>query len=308
MKTPYPFRTAIHHDVPKKQMFTGLVKWTFYPLALSCTLLYIYFETHGKFGTLGATYPIYLALIIGVMLLLEWFIPLRKEWSMTWFTFSRRDVPMLIINGIAIALTTRGITELVKWHNGGSVADVHLLSWWGEAMLALLLSDFMWYWIHRYSHEGKSLLGTWLWRTHVIHHLPQQVYVFMHIAGHPINGIYVRVILMLPAILFGFSKEAIFAAAVINGFQGLMSHFNVNIRAGWFNYFFMGTELHRYHHSADPKEGKNYAAVVTIWDQLFGTFQYRPQSPPNKLGVYNRDAYPLDEEWLKLMNLPFSKN
>jgi len=232
-------------------------------------------------------------------------MPARPDWSMTWRSFLRRDVPMMVVNGVALAGTTFCLTALTQWIDVSAVNLTKWLPWWGQAFAAILISDFLWYWVHRYSHEGQGRFGQWLWKTHVAHHLPKQVYVFMHAAGHPINGAYVRAILMLPPVFLGFSAEAIFAAAVLTGFQGLVSHFNVDIRAGYFNYIFMGTELHRYHHSAALSEGKNYAAVVTIWDQLFGSFDYHPGSVPESLGVHEREAYPGSDEILSVMALPF---
>ena len=290
---------------PAWQSFSRLVKYGFYPLALGLTFLFIHLEVSGVFGPLGKAYPAYLGLMIITMLVLEWLLPMRAEWAMTWRSFLRRDLPMLVLNGGAIAATTAGVTALAHWAALGPVRPAHGLPWWAQAMVAILISDFLWYWVHRSSHEARGLFGRWLWKTHVLHHLPEQVYVFMHVVGHPINSAYVRVILMLPAIALGFSQEAVFAAAVLGGFQGLVSHFNVDIRAGWLNRIFMGTELHRYHHGADPKEGKNFAAVITLWDQLFGTFDYHPGLQPKALGVYDRAAYPADEQWGALMAIPF---
>lgn len=215
---------------------------------------------------------------------------------------------MMLVNGAALAATAFCLTALTRWDALPKLHDIHdigWLPWWAQAGIAILISDLLWYWVHRYSHEAQGRLGQWLWKTHVAHHLPQQVYVFMHVVGHPINGAYVRAILMLPPVFLGFSEEAIFAAAVLTGFQGLVSHFNVDVRAGYLNYLFMGTELHRYHHSAALNEGKNYAAVVTIWDQLFGSFDYHPGSLPDALGVHEPDAYPKDEQLLRVMAIPF---
>ena len=284
-----------------------LVSVAFYPMALCLTLLFIFLEVQRTFGPLGSAYPVYLALLIGVMVLLERLVPLRADWAMTWRSLLRRDLPMLAINGIAIAITARAVTALSDWFGGGRFLETQLGPWWLQAALVILLSDFVWYWVHRHSHEARGPLGRWLWRTHVMHHLPTQVYVFMHVVAHPLNAACVRVILMLPAIVFGFSKEAIFAAAVLNGLQGLVSHFNVDVRAGWLNHLFMGTELHRFHHSADPHEGKNYAAVVTLWDQLFGSFRYQPGIQPDALGVHDRAGYPSHRDWLALMRLPFRR-
>jgi sterol desaturase/sphingolipid hydroxylase (fatty acid hydroxylase superfamily) len=281
-------------------------KWTshlFYPVALLGTLAFIHAEIHGLFGPLGKAYPFYLLILIAIMVALERIVPMRQEWGMTKRSFLYRDLPMLIFNGATISATSYVATWLSQRH-GGLPLHKSALPWQAEAICALLMADFLWYWVHRYSHEGSGWFGRWLWKTHAIHHLPGEVYVFMHAVGHPINTAYVRVILMLPAILLGFSPEAIFAATVFNGFQGLVSHFNFDSRAGWFNRIFIGTELHRFHHSANTDEAKNYAATASIWDQLFGTYRL-PKSAPEKLGVLDRDRYPADRQWLEILKMPF---
>jgi sterol desaturase/sphingolipid hydroxylase (fatty acid hydroxylase superfamily) len=277
--------------------------YLFYPVALIGTLAFIYAEVNGLLGVLGRAYPLYLLVLIAVMVTLERIAPMRRSWGMSKQSFFRRDLPMLVVNGATISATTYAVTWLAQRHVG---LPLHrwTLPWPAGAIAALLLSDFIWYWVHRHCHEGKGWLGRWLWKTHAIHHLPAELYVFMHAVGHPINSAYVRVILMLPAILFGLSPEAVFAASVFNGFQGLVSHFNVDARAGWFNRLFIGTELHRFHHSAEREESKNYAAAISIWDQLFGTYRL-PSSAPDKLGIADRENYPEDSQWAKLLKMPF---
>ncbi|MBI3716645.1 MAG: sterol desaturase family protein [Betaproteobacteria bacterium] len=292
---------------PALQLSTGAdwLKVLFYPMALLVTLVFILAEVGGVLGTLGKAYPVYLFSLIAVMVGLERWMPARPQWNMTRESFLVRDLPMLVVNGAAISATTFAVTWIAQRIGSASFAPAHGLPWWGEAVAAILISDFCWYWLHRYSHEGKGPLGRWLWKVHVLHHLPDRVYVFMHVAAHPINSALVRVILMLPSLALGFSPEGVFAASVFNGFQGLVSHFNFDASAGWFNTLFMGTELHRYHHSADPQEAKNYAAVVTIWDQLFDTFEHHPGRLPEELGVRDRESYPNDRQWLRLLALPF---
>ncbi|GJI95218.1 hypothetical protein RugamoR57_19360 [Duganella caerulea] len=278
-------------------------RYLFYPLALAATLAFIHASVGGWLGPLGKAYPAYLAAMIATMVTLERLMPMRREWNMTKVSFFTRDLPMLVVNGATIAATTWAVTWLATHHRGLPLLRSSL-PWQAEAVCAVLLSDFLWYWVHRYSHEGRGPLARWLWKTHAIHHLPGEVYVFMHVVGHPINSAYVRVLLMLPAILFGFSPEAVFAASVFNGFQGLVSHFNVDARAGWFNRLLTGTELHRFHHSANRDEAGNYGATVSIWDQLFGTFRL-PAAAPRQLGVDDRAQYPGDRQWGRLLGLPF---
>jgi sterol desaturase/sphingolipid hydroxylase (fatty acid hydroxylase superfamily) len=129
----------------------------------------------------------------------------------------------------------------------------------------------------------------------------------VYVVAHPINAIVVRFILTAPLFFLGFSTEAIFVASVIVGLQGVVSHLNVDIRAGWLNYVLVGTELHRYHHSADAAEAMNYGAVVPLWDIVFGTFIYRPGIPPCALGVSSPSEYPADREILHVLGLPFAR-
>ncbi|ASM78917.1 sterol desaturase [Vitreoscilla filiformis] len=264
--------------------------------------MYIAAEAAGTFGPVGTAYPVYLGSLITVLLLLERWMPMRPDWGMTRTLFFVRDLPMLVVNGAAMVAATHGITWLVG-HRVLCSLGASGLPWPVQALIAAALADLAWYGLHRYCHEGRGRLGRWMWRTHVLHHLPEQVYVFMHAAGHPIQSAYVRIVLLLPAIGLGLTPEAAFAAAVFNGFQGLVSHFNVDIRAGWLNRVFIGTELHRFHHSADPAEARNYAAVFSVWDQLFGSYRL-PGVAPAALGVPDRTAYPANTQWLQLLALP----
>jgi sterol desaturase/sphingolipid hydroxylase (fatty acid hydroxylase superfamily) len=291
--------------VCKEGETSRFIQYGFYPLLFAAMLGYAAFEVSQPPGKIGSYYGIYLIVLVVVMLLVETLHPLRAEWKMTKASFFRRDLPYMVIGGFTLGL----VNYVAGWAilhfgmaRGASHAALPLVP---AVMLALLIPDFIWYWVHRLSHEGRGRAGRWFWKMHLAHHLPQQVYLLMHGVAHPLNTIIVRAILTVPMFLLGFSAEALFVANLVVGLQGFVSHFNVDIRAGWVNYFLMGTELHRYHHSADPVEAKNYAAVVTLWDQLFGTFYYRPGVVAQRLGVEHPAQYPQDRELLKVLALPF---
>ena len=129
----------------------------------------------------------------------------------------------------------------------------------------------------------------------------------MHPAGHPINTFIVRgLVTILPLYLLGASAETVVLANLVIGIQGLFSHTNLDLRAGWFNYVFIGTELHRYHHSADMEESGNYAVALSLIDILFGTFVYKPGQVPERLGIYEPSAYPRSGQVVRIMLLPFA--
>lgn len=280
------------------------IKYGLYPLLFVAMLGYALYELQKPAAYFGSDYSYYLLALVVVMLLVEAIHPLRAEWKMTHASFFRRDLPFMLIGGLTLVLLNYAAGWVIL-NVGIARGDAHAgLPLLPAVVLALLIPDFIWYWVHRFSHEGRGALGRWMWRIHVAHHLPQQVYLLMHGVAHPLNTIIVRGIFTVPLFLLGFSTESLFIANLVVGLHGFVSHFNVDIRAGWFNYLFMGTELHRYHHSADPREGKNYASTVALWDLLFGTFHYRPHENPQRLGVAEPDRYPHDRELLKVLALP----
>lgn len=290
------------------ERFERVLSYTLYPLLFAGMLAYAAFELNQPAGAIGRYYGYYLTLLVAAMLVVETLHPLRADWKMTKASFFRRDLPYLVVGGIAIGLANYVAGWLIL-HLGIMRGTAHAtLPLLPAIVLALLIPDFIWYWVHRFSHEGRGRFGGWLWRMHLAHHLPQQVYLLMHGVAHPLNTIVVRAILTVPLFFLGFSAESLFIANLVVGLQGLVSHFNVDIRAGWANYVLMGTELHRYHHSADPIEAKNYGAVVTLWDLLFGTFYYRPGVHAQRLGLEHPDNYPQDRELLKVLALPFTKS
>jgi sterol desaturase/sphingolipid hydroxylase (fatty acid hydroxylase superfamily) len=284
-----------------------LLQYGLYPLLAVAMLGYAALELNQPAGEIGRYYGYYLVVLVAVMLAVETLHPLRDEWRMTKASFFRRDLPFMFIGGLTIGLANFASGWLVLHvglARGVSHMDMPLVP---AVLLALIIPDFIWYWVHRYSHEGRGRFGQWFWKMHLAHHLPQQVYLLMHGVAHPLNTVMVRGILTVPLFFMGFSTESLFVANLVVGLQGLVSHFNVDIRAGWVNYFLMGTELHRYHHSASPAEAKNYAAVVTLWDQLFGTFYYRPGTVPVRLGIEHPDDYPRDRELGRVLALPFRR-
>ena len=289
------------------QRMDAALRYAAYPLLLATTVAFVLFALADP-SRPGRYYGFYLAGLIAVMVALETLHPLRKEWKMTRRTFFRRDLPFLSLAAATLGGVNYILNLFAQHYRASHPALLGELPIVAGALLAVYGTDFLWYWLHRLSHEMKGRVGAVLWNIHAAHHLPQQVYVFMHAVGHPINVLALRLILAVPLILVGFSPEVVFVFTVFNSFQGMVSHFNIDSRVGWLNYVLSGTELHRFHHSADPAQAKNYGAIVTLWDQLFGTFRYRPDSVPRRLGVERPQTYPASDDILKVLALPFSSS
>jgi sterol desaturase/sphingolipid hydroxylase (fatty acid hydroxylase superfamily) len=236
--------------------------------------------------------------------LMERIWPADSKWRMTWRSFLR-DIQFFLVNGITI-----GATNVLFAVIGGAAADNHagpLTAWplWFTVPIGIFAVDFIQYWEHRVAHESGGPIGRLMWRSHAAHHLPEQVYVLMHPASHPIYTFLVRALAtILPLYLLGLTPEAVVLVNLVIGVQGIISHSNLDLRAGWFNHVFVGAELHRYHHSADLNEAGNYAVAFSFIDKMFGTFVYRPGRLPDRIGVASPADYPRSGEVWKLMLLP----
>lgn len=281
----------------------SIIKYGLYPTVLALTIGFIGYTIHFDWD-LKIAFTVMIAIRFVVFLGLEFAMPLKKKWKMTWASFWR-DVKYMATG----AMVGRGLRLLIilaaidlSANNSGPLAGSSLLVGF---LLIALTAEFLQYWFHRACHEGKGVLGRWLWRVHVAHHLPDKVYVLMHGVVHPINHVASFAIIQGSLVLLGASPESIFMLSALMGLHGLISHFNVEIRAGWLNYIFAGTELHRFHHSADPAESKNYGVFLTIWDLVFGTFYYEPGRTPERLGVQEPGLYPHSNRFFKVLALPF---
>jgi len=158
---------------------------------------------------------------------------------------------------------------------------------WLQLILALLLYDFMKYWIHRVQH-----IVPFLWELHSYHHSVTDLKASNTFVSHPIDFALRNV---LPPVILGFvgfNPLAIVFGAGIATAGGLISHCGAGLQGGWLNRFFVTPQVHRWHHAAKVPEGHkysvNYGVGIVLWDMLFGSY-YLPKKDgqpvqPDKIG------------------------
>ncbi len=285
-----------HHPTP------ALISYGLYPflLATVITVTYLSVHLHWNFKSVyGAT----TVFILATLMITERLFPLSKDWSMTGKSFLR-DFRYILFVAPTIGLTKVAIGFLAIHYSqthSGPLANMPTAI---AAIAYLLVFEFFQYWFHRFSHSDKGPIGRFLWKAHVAHHLPDRVYVLMHAVFHPVNALISTLIIQLTLMQLGISPAAALAATLMIDLQSLVSHFNVNVRAGFLNYIFIGTETHRLHHSASEVPG-NFGNTLAIWDLVFGTFRYQPGINPKRLGVDHPESYPRSEKTLSVLALPF---
>ena len=164
-----------------------------------------------------------------------------------------------------------------------------------QLLFMLLISEFLFYWYHRFAHKVVSL-----WHFHAIHHSVKRVYWNNSGRFHPFDLFFNWFIYFSPLFLFSVSEELIALFLITNAITGLLEHSNIDFKLGFLNRIFNSAELHRWHHSLETKESNsNFGKVLSFWDQVFGTYNYNNQKEVGEVGVRG-DNVPLNF-WKQLL-------
>ncbi|MBW8843703.1 MAG: sterol desaturase family protein [Burkholderiales bacterium] len=282
--------------------FDAFASYAFYPMLLAATLL-LFAASLVQGWNLATVFAWMAGARFVLLLAVEFLHPARPQWRMTRASFWR-DLKYIAVNGGIAAALKFGLGWLaldMSRFNTGLVTGMPVVV---EFLAVLLVFEFFQYWFHRLSHEARGPVGAWLWKVHVAHHLPDKVYLLMHPVGHPLNFIVSLAIVQLPLVTLGARPETLFLFNALMGLQGLVSHFNVDIKAGPLNYLLVGAELHRFHHSANLNEAQNFGVLTPFWDLVFGTFRYDAKRLPDALGVIDPAQYPPSTAIGKVLLLP----
>lgn len=282
------------------------MRWGLYPTSWLVIITLFSVAVAGRLE-LRLAWGIGAGVLFASYILLESAFPYERRWKMTRSSFFA-DLKYIAVNGSSLGLLSALLALFTITTSGDLSGPAQDWPIWLQIPAMLLIFDACQYSIHRSMHEGSSTLNKLLWKIHAPHHLPDKLYVLMHPVGHPFNGFIIQALsITIPIWLMGYDQIAVTGFLMINGMHGLISHFNVDVRMGWFNYIFVGPELHRYHHSSALKDAKNFGSTLSIYDQLFGTFVYRPGIAPDALGAFNNHSYPDYKDIVSIMKLPFER-
>lgn len=194
----------------------------------------------------------------------------RKQWMLD---FSHFLGQYLVWNSLVLWL----LAQFDNWTNfvfpanfRAFIADFPI---WLQALLVVLLSDFLIYWAHRFQHNND-----FLWRFHKVHHSAVRMDWLAAHREHPLDTLYTVGIINLPAIILGFNLNAIAIFVAFRGIWAIFIHSNVRLAIGPLKYLIGSPEIHHWHHDLERDRG-NYANICPIMDLLFGTFTCPPEEP-----------------------------
>ncbi len=152
-------------------------------------------------------------------------------------------------------------------------------------IVALIATDFMYYWFHRLHHEVR-----FLWAAHVNHHTSRH-YNFSTALRQSWTTPFTSLLFYWPLALVGFDPKLILAMSAINTVYQFWVHTEAVDRIGPLEWILNTPSHHRVHHGSNVQYmDRNHGGMLIVWDRLFGTFE--PECVPVVYGITkNIDTY-----------------
>lgn len=178
----------------------------------------------------------------------------------------------------------------------GGFGPMARLPLWLQAVIILVLGDFVGYWMHRAFH------GTRLWTFHAIHHSSVNLDWLSSVRVHPVNEVLARVAGTLPPLALGLAPVAVVGVAPFITLFAIVLHANVDWDWGPLRRVFASPRFHRWHHTDEAAgRDKNFAGIFPVWDILFGTYYMPQDARPMRFGT----STPVPEGLWDQLRFPF---
>jgi sterol desaturase/sphingolipid hydroxylase (fatty acid hydroxylase superfamily) len=141
-------------------------------------------------------------------------------------------------------------------------------------VIAFFAVDFVYYWWHRLSHEVNVL-----WAVHMVHHQSED-YNLAVALRQAVLSVWTIWPLHLPLALLGVPPVVFLVVDSLSTLYQFWIHTELIGKLGWYEWIFNTPSQHRVHHAVNPRYlDKNYAATLSVWDRLFGTFENEVEQP-----------------------------
>lgn len=147
---------------------------------------------------------------------------------------------------------------------------------WYVWIACFLLYDFMFYWLHRWSHEVRLL-----WCIHSVHHTSDEMRLTSGIRGSMFDFVLSPVFFIWMPLL-GFHPMLFLITETVSKLWGLFEHVNIRFinRLPILDKLFITPSVHRVHHGKEIKYlDKNYSEIFLFWDYIFGTYTPEEELP-----------------------------
>jgi len=165
-----------------------------------------------------------------------------------------------------------------------------------RAFLSFLLLDLLLYVWHKASHSYDVL-----WMFHKVHHNDPYLNVSTAFRVHIVELFIITALKAAYIVTLGLDKETVLINEAIITFFVMFHHTNITFKGeNLLGRVFIVPYLHRMHHSIQRNEhDRNYGAVLSLWDRLFGMLA---ELEPAKTGIKGNSP----QTFIKLVKFGFT--
>ncbi len=183
----------------------------------------------------------------------------------------RKEITRSNITAILFGLS--GAAMLLLWQKGytklyENVNDYPL--WWLplSLVIALVLQETYYYWLHRWMHIPSVFRIVHKW-----HHDSQIASPWTAFSFHPIEGFIQAIFLPLLLLFLPMNVYVLVFLLLIMSFSSVINHLDIELYPKWFSKFiFTRWLIGASHHSLHHKQYKyNYGLYFTWWDKWLHT-------------------------------------
>ncbi|MDJ0572525.1 MAG: sterol desaturase family protein [Pleurocapsa sp. MO_192.B19] len=285
-----------------KKLAVFFVQWLTFPVFILTTIYVMYSVQFYELSPVTMQMTIFVATISTVELLERW-LPHKSKHSGgassdRRLNFTSFVVLMTVVDPLLKVLSPLLLSQLVivfGWPQGFTLfpVDWHFVP---QLVLAALVAELGQYCMHRLGHV------TWLWRFHSSHHSSSRMNWLTGFRVHPFNMMYHHLAGVFILMLIGINETVLFTYLALSGVLNIFQHANVRFKHGVLNYIFSTNELHRWHHSTQPRQANaNYGALLIVWDLVFGSYYHKRHQFPAHLGLFSSKNYPVNSYWRQLI-------
>jgi len=228
----------------------------------------------------------------------------KRDFGLTGLCFLTNSAVMRPLVGLG----TAAVATMIVPQYAGALSHVNV---WVAFAGVFFVTELVFYWVHRWSHEGqkKGSRWNWLWKIHRTHHSATNIDVSVTVRQNIFWAFFTpHVWLIVIAIYLGMETAAALSIITIY-LWNLFTHTHWRsdhqfLESKLFRavqHIVITPSMHHAHHGYG-KNGKmyqNYGLCLAVFDWMFGTL-YLPDGKPSRYGVPGENPHWAEEAFYPL--------
>jgi sterol desaturase/sphingolipid hydroxylase (fatty acid hydroxylase superfamily) len=213
------------------------------------------------------------------------------------------NIGVVVLDTIIVRLTfpvAAVALALLAQENGWGLFNIVEVPGWVAILSSVVILDFAIYLQHVVFHAVPAL-----WRLHRMHHADQAFDVTTGLRFHPIEILLSMGIKLAAVLALGPPAVAVLIFEVVLNATAMFNHSNIRLPENVdrvLRLFVVTPDMHRVHHSIDPKEtDSNYGFNLPWWDRLLGTYIAQPAKGHEGMTIGFEQFRTVRDQWLDRM-------